>query len=738
MKAGRIGASRHCSIALNQFGKKQYELGNHLGNVIAVVSDRKLLYTETASNVNVQSGFEGGDYSRLGTDYSSIATINDAHTGEKSVKLSYTGDDFGPVIRVPVATGDVINASVYGKFISGASSGLFVMTITDANGNLVNSAATGNPTQWFAQAIPAAGKGEWSQLTHGYTVPALTYTGTTYLNIFGWIPPGSSDTWFDDVSLTVNGAAPVSSSFEGGDHSLFAGGDYSSMTVTDEVYQQTQSVKLSSTGTQFGPGYRMIRVNAGDMINAEIYSKFEGSGSGGLLVMNLVDADRNHLKSAAKTGVEWYAAGGSNVAGTWQKSSFTNYPVPSDLNSNEVYLLVYPWVPSGAQPTLFDELKVTITQQGAQPYYVADVLSSQDYYSFGMEMPNQKFSGGYRYGFNGMEKDDEVKGSGNSYTTEFRQYDPRLGRWLSLDPLMAEYPHQSPYAAYNNNPIFFADPTGLEGDPVTARTDDGHVMSPIGGNTAFDKTWSAAVDGNLVITNGTDYKVWNPSTSQYEVGRAPKEWEGSKSLEEMDYGKIQLGDTYEQDLPDPYGVNYSVGIFGDSRTLQYIGGKEWILLEDFSSVRSAELATYVFPIGGSFKGGTALLKWLGVFHAGKKVLSAAGKSVFNSSSFADEIIKLNKATDGGGVLLNGTPSSAINSAMYYNTAAEQGASIFRSISGGHMFMNGNKRTAVAAFQSFAKIHGLKTVSQQEMMNVATQVATGQVTDVSQIAKMLIK
>lgn len=76
--------------------------------------------------------------------------------------------------------------------------------------------------------------------------------------------------------------------------------------------------------------------------------------------------------------------------------------------------------------------------------------------------------------------------------------------------------------------------------------------------------------------------------------------------------------------------------------------------------------------------------------------------------------------------------------MYYETAAEQGASIFRSISRGHMFMNGNKRTAVAAFQSFAKQHGLTTVSQQQMMNVATQVATGKVTDVSQIAKMLIK
>lgn len=70
-------------------------------------------------------------------------------------------------------------------------------------------------------------------------------------------------------------------------------------------------------------------------------------------------------------------------------------------------------------------------------------------------------SGDYRYGFNGMEMDNEVKGQGNSYTTEFRQYDPRVGRWLSLDPLMADYPWHSAYVAFDNNPIYYADPTGL-------------------------------------------------------------------------------------------------------------------------------------------------------------------------------------------------------------------------------------------------------------------------------------
>ena len=59
----------------------------------------------------------------------------------------------------------------------------------------------------------------------------------------------------------------------------------------------------------------------------------------------------------------------------------------------------------------------------------------------------------YNYGFNGMEKDNEVKGNGNSYTTLHRIYDPRLGRWLSVDPETDEIPEHSPYIGMGNNPV---------------------------------------------------------------------------------------------------------------------------------------------------------------------------------------------------------------------------------------------------------------------------------------------
>ena len=66
----------------------------------------------------------------------------------------------------------------------------------------------------------------------------------------------------------------------------------------------------------------------------------------------------------------------------------------------------------------------------------------------------------YRYGFNGMEKDNSISGTGNSYSTHFRQYDPRLGRWLTLDPKSGIVPYHSPYTAFSNNPVYFIDPRG--------------------------------------------------------------------------------------------------------------------------------------------------------------------------------------------------------------------------------------------------------------------------------------
>ncbi|MCU0442738.1 MAG: hypothetical protein MUE96_10095 [Bacteroidia bacterium] len=69
---------------------------------------------------------------------------------------------------------------------------------------------------------------------------------------------------------------------------------------------------------------------------------------------------------------------------------------------------------------------------------------------------------GYRFGFNGKENDDETYGTGNEYDYGFRIYNPRLGKFLSTDPLEKEYPFYTPYQFASNTPIMAVDVDGLE------------------------------------------------------------------------------------------------------------------------------------------------------------------------------------------------------------------------------------------------------------------------------------
>ncbi len=66
------------------------------------------------------------------------------------------------------------------------------------------------------------------------------------------------------------------------------------------------------------------------------------------------------------------------------------------------------------------------------------------------------------YSFNGMEKDNEVKGEGNSYDFGARMLDTRVGRWVSVDPLASKYPAISPYVTVGNMPTIAIDPNGKE------------------------------------------------------------------------------------------------------------------------------------------------------------------------------------------------------------------------------------------------------------------------------------
>ena len=109
--------------------------------------------------------------------------------------------------------------------------------------------------------------------------------------------------------------------------------------------------------------------------------------------------------------------------------------------------------------------------------------------SFRINYWNQNFCNGYRFGFNGQEKDDEITGQvGSVYTAQYWEYDARIGRRWNVDPVYK--PHESPYACFANNPIWFVDPLGLDTIPV-AKDENGNDLRNNDGTLAgHGKTFS--------------------------------------------------------------------------------------------------------------------------------------------------------------------------------------------------------------------------------------------------------
>ncbi|MES2379998.1 MAG: RHS repeat-associated core domain-containing protein, partial [Bacteroidota bacterium] len=108
---------------------------------------------------------------------------------------------------------------------------------------------------------------------------------------------------------------------------------------------------------------------------------------------------------------------------------------------------------------------------------------------------------GYRFGFNGKEKDDELKGDGNSYDFGARMYDARLGKWLSLDPLEAKYPSHSAYSYSINSPIRYQD---IDGNVIVDAAGNIAVFINNAGKPEFTKYATEDIKTTISLMTKTD------------------------------------------------------------------------------------------------------------------------------------------------------------------------------------------------------------------------------------------
>ncbi|MCB0738597.1 MAG: RHS repeat-associated core domain-containing protein, partial [Bacteroidetes bacterium] len=162
----------------------------------------------------------------------------------------------------------------------------------------------------------------------------------------------------------------------------------------------------------------------------------------------------------------------------------------------------------------------------------ADIINAQDYYPFGMLLPNRVYqadstgTGDYRYAFNGKEQDPEWDGNGNMYDYGFRIYNPRIGKFLSVDPLTSSYPWYTPYQFAGNTPIAAIDLDGLEEFIVV-------------------KEFTAASDGTTqVLTNTTErevgWELWGKEIVGYEFMLNGKTY--TANSDQTTFGRDGLGE----------------------------------------------------------------------------------------------------------------------------------------------------------------------------------------------------
>jgi len=191
----------------------------------------------------------------------------------------------------------------------------------------------------------------------------------------------------------------------------------------------------------------------------------------------------------------------------------------------------------------------------------------------------------YRYGFNGKESDPETYGDGNIYDYGFRIYNPRLGMFLSVDPLTSDYPMLTPYQFASNTPIWAIDLDGLEAWKSTRNASD--VLSIEGWNdfavaelkVMEEKaikmdcadTWLYLI-AKYHKVNGVEFSYYNPTTEK-TISSDDSVWGNGDEVASENFiwgmeesGKFN-GGSHNQTAQDGF-----LAAYGNAQLL--IGGKE--------------------------------------------------------------------------------------------------------------------------------------------------------------------
>jgi len=202
-------------------------------------------------------------------------------------------------------------------------------------------------------------------------------------------------------------------------------------------------------------------------------------------------------------------------------------------------------------------------------------------------------AGVYRYGFQGQEKDDEIKGSGNSVNYKYRMHDVRTGRFFAVDPLAAKYPYYSSYAFSGNRVIDRVEVGGLYpglGQLRYAMKSAGISEQKVVGEVKKSMTYAAPIAQDLLIVGAGVGTVLSGGTVPVVIGTIAIIGGGIKLTYDL------MGDNSSSDKVQTsvsgwamVTVNYVVGneVFSE-KTMAITSVVEGVLTLNIKDVRSLQ------------------------------------------------------------------------------------------------------------------------------------------------------
>ena len=389
----------------------------------------------------------------------------------------------------------------------------FTATGVNADGSLVKGSVS--------NGSPAPGPGDFTE--YGRTIGEKQYELSNHLgNVLATITdrkvltedPGTSDPndwWWDADVASAQDYYPFG------------------MLMPDRVYTRV-------------PEPETITIERTEVQQTIIYDQdfsLDLNGSSGSVGMS-ISLDNGRLKAES-------TAQPQRVVTTYATEAGKKYKVRIDLDRgtcNEISLWVLAKNPNSTIATLYDiddgiveyeftaasiETKILLVRwedasAGTQTFYVDRITLYEVNEVLVQETVELASLDGYRYGFNGMERGDSWNGAGNSYDFGARIYNPRIGRFLSMDPRAADYAYYSPYLFAGNCPVRLIDINGEgPGDVVigfmAAMADYGSM-----GLTDF-RNWT-----EVAPENAADYNKGLQLADQFMVALALAEMAGGGGM----------------------------------------------------------------------------------------------------------------------------------------------------------------------------------------------------------------